>query len=143
MKLRLVAAVMLVLAVTVAYAQPGAGKGGERRGSGMRGMMGVEQEWAALCFEINMSAEQVAKLRPTFQWAWKARNSAMQSAMASHSFETAGKTMTSVNNTVDERIKIVLTKTQMSQWTKWKADQAALREKMRGAMGGPRGGAAK
>ncbi|MEI6502050.1 MAG: hypothetical protein WCP21_13615 [Armatimonadota bacterium] len=145
MKLKLIAAMMLVLMMTVAYAQPGAGKGGggERRGGGMRGMMGLDQEWAALCFEINMSPEQVAKLRPTFQWAWKARNSAMQSAMASHSFDTAGKTMASVNKTVDERIKIVLSSTQMAQWNKWKADQAALRQKMRAAAGGPGGGKAK
>lgn len=143
MRLRLIAAMMMVLVVTVAYAQPGAGKaGGQRRGGGggMRGMMGVEQEWAALCFEINMSPEQVAKLRPTFQWAWKARNSAMQSAMASHSFDSAGKMMASVNKTVDERVKIVLTSAQLAQLTKWKADQAALRQKMRAQAGGPGGG---
>jgi dihydrofolate reductase len=99
---------------------------------------GVEQEWAALCFEINITAEQIAKLRPTFQWAWKARNAAIQKAMSSHDMGSARQTMESVSKTLDERVNIVLSKTQKAQWAKYKANQAAMRDKWRKAAGAGR-----
>lgn len=143
MKLRTLAvAAVVLLSATMVLAQAGKGGGqGGQRGGGMRGMMGVDQEWAALCFQINISADQIAKLRPTFAWAWKARQSAIKTAMASRNFEAAGKTMAQVQSTVDARVKTVLTSAQRTQLAKWKTDQAAARAKMRG--GGQGGGQRK
>ncbi|MHB8995405.1 MAG: hypothetical protein ACYC63_09175 [Armatimonadota bacterium] len=130
----MVAGIVLLFALSVAVAQPP--KGGQR-GAGMRGMGGgLEQEWAALCFEINISADQMGKLRPTFQWAWKARNAAIQKAMASKDMASVRATVETTTKTVDERVNLVLTKTQKAQWAKYKANQAAMRDKWRKAAGG-------
>jgi Spy/CpxP family protein refolding chaperone len=141
MKPKLAAVAMIVLiSASLAFAQPARNGQPGQRGGGMRGMGGgIDQEWAALCFEINLTADQITKLRPTFQWAWKARNSAIQSAMASHSMDAARKTMESTTKTLDERVNIVLTKTQKAQWAKYKANQAAMRDKWRKSAGGGRG----
>lgn len=144
MKLKVLAvAAVALLSASLVLAQPG--KGGGPRGGGMRGMMmGIDQQWAALCFQINISPEQVAKLRPTFQWAWQQHQAAMQKAMASHSFEAAAKTITSVQSTVDSRVKMVLSKSQQAQWAKYKSNLEAQRAKMRSQMGGMgRGGQRK
>jgi hypothetical protein len=131
MRTTLAGAVMMLLLLTAANAQPG-GNGGGRRG----GMSSVDRDWAVLCFEINISADQIAKLRPTFQWAWKCQGIALKSAMTSHDFESVGKTMASVTSTVRDRIKIVLTAAQYTQWTKYNAEQAKLRAQRRAQMGG-------
>lgn len=142
MKLKLAALVMVVLiSASLVMAQPGKGGGqGGQRGGGMRGMMGAEREWSVLCFEVKITPEQIAKLRPTFQWAWDEQKTAIKSAMASHSFDSAGKVMATVQSTVDSRVKIVLTKTQQAQLAKYKAAQEAARAKMRSQMGGGMGG---
>lgn len=145
MKSKLLAVAALALAVSLVWAQGGGqGKGGgERRGMGGRGMSSVEMDWAALCFEINMTSTQIEKLRPTFKWAWQSRNNALKSAMTSHNFDSLGKTMEYVNKTVADRLKIVLTKDQQAQWTKYKAEQAKLRASRAFGRGGPGGGKAK
>ncbi|MEN6641882.1 MAG: hypothetical protein ABFE08_05495 [Armatimonadia bacterium] len=125
----------LILTMVPAMAQGGARqKGGERRGGGMRSMGFVEQSWAALCFEVNISQAQITKLKPSYQWAWKTRNAAMKSAMANRDFESLGKTMTSVRSSLETKIKSVLTKQQLAQWNKWQAEQA--KRMMRGGPGG-------
>ncbi|MEN6545921.1 MAG: hypothetical protein ABFE07_07770 [Armatimonadia bacterium] len=125
----------LILTMVPAMAQGGARqKGGERRGGGMRSMGFVEQSWAALCFEVNISQAQITKLKPSYQWAWKTRNAAMKSAMAKRDFESLGKTMTSVRSSLETKIKSVLTKQQLAQWNKWQAEQA--KRMMRGGPGG-------
>lgn len=147
MKTRLTIALLLALAVTAsAFAQPAGGKGqggGGRRGMG-GSMMYVEQSWAALCFDINLTADQISKLKPTYAWAYKSRNDAMKAAMANHDFAAAGKTMEYVKKTVDERIPLVLSAAQKTAWKKWQADQEAMRSRMRqgfqaGAKGGGKG----
>ncbi|MEN6304202.1 MAG: hypothetical protein ABFD96_15830 [Armatimonadia bacterium] len=130
-----VGCVALILTMVSAMAQGGARqKGGERRGGGMRSMGFVEQSWAALCFEVNISQAQITKLKPSYQWAWKTRNAAMKSAMANRDFESLGKTMTSVRSSLETKIKSVLTKQQLAQWNKWQAEQA--KRMMRGGPGG-------
>lgn len=128
----MVVGIVVLFALSVAVAQPP--KGGQR-GGGMRGG-GIDQEWAALCFEINISADQVAKLRPTFQWAWKARNAAIQKAMVSKDMASVRTTMETTTKTINERVNLVLTATQKAQWAKYKANQAAMRDKWRKAAGG-------
>lgn len=129
----------LILTMVPAMAQGGGRqKGGERRGGGMRSMGYVEQSWAALCFEINISQAQITKLKPSYQWAWKTRNAAMKSAMEKRDFQSLSSTMTSVKSSLDTKIKSVLTKQQLTQWNKWQAEQAK-----RMARGGPGGGKKK
>lgn len=131
----MVGCVALVLTVVPAMAQQrGAGQRAAGRGSGMRSMGFVEQSWAALCFEINISQTQITKLKPSYQWAWKTRNAAMKSAMANRDFEALGKTMTSVKSSLETKIKSVLTQQQLAQWNKWQAEQA--KRMMRGGPGG-------
>lgn len=142
MKFKMAVLVTVVLiSASLAVAQPGKGGGqGGMRGGGMRGVMGADREWSVLCFEVKITPEQIAKLRPTFQWAWDEQKTAMKSAIASHSFDNAAKTMASVQSTVDSRVKIVLTKSQQAQLAKYKAAQEAARAKMRQQMGGGMGG---
>jgi len=138
MRIRLTIAILVAIALTtVACAQAGgkAQGGGQRRGMG-GSMMYVEQSWAALCFEVNLSADQIAKLKPSYAWAYKSRNDAMKAAMANHDFEAAGKTMAYIKSTLDARIPIVLTAAQKTLWKQWVANQEAMRNRMRQGMGG-------
>ena len=126
---------LAALAATLALAQPpGGGQGGADRGQ-RRGMMGsamfVEQSWAALCFEIGLSNDQIAKLKPSYVWAYKARASAMKTAREKHDFEAMGKTLSQIKSTLEARIPSVLTATQKTAWTKWQAEQEAMRNRMR------------
>lgn len=132
MKRLLKSAVIVTLALTLAalpaLAQgpragaTGARPGGERRG-GMMNMMYLEQSWAALTFEIGISADQISKLRPTYQAAWKSRAAAMKTAMQKRDFQSASSAATKIKASLDGKIKAVLSKSQMAAWTKWQAEQ--------------------
>jgi Spy/CpxP family protein refolding chaperone len=146
MKTRLTISILAVLALTaVAFAQPagGKGQGGPDRGQ-RRGMMGtamfVEQSWAALCFEIDLSSTQIAKLKPSYVWAYRARAAAMKTAREQQSFEAAGTTMTYIKTTLEARIPNVLTAAQKTAWQKWQANQAAMRNRARQGGGGGKAG---
>lgn len=129
---------MVLMMLPVMAQQGGAGQG-ERRGAGMRGSMGfIEQSWAALCFEMDLSQTQITKLKPSYQWAWKTRNAALKSAMANRDFAAMGKSMETIKTTLEPRIKTVLTKEQLAKWNKWTAEQSK-----RMTRGGPGGGGKK
>lgn len=129
---------IVLIAVSVVFGQAPAGGRGGRGGGGARGMMGagmsIERWWAALCFEVGISQTQFGKLKPTFQWAYKERNAAIKKAMEKRDFEALGKTMATVNKTVEDRIPIVLTAQQKEAWKKWQANEEAMRQKMREGM---------
>ena len=128
------ACVALMTLVGQASAQQQAGgQQGARRGARMGPAMYVEQSWAALCFEVNISADQIAKLRPTYQWAWKVRNAVLKTAMEKQDFQSAAPTLEKVKSTIDERVKMVLTSKQLAQWSKWQKAQANRRRSSRGA----------
>ncbi len=146
MKTRLSITILAALALTtIAFAQPpgGKGQGGQDRGQ-RRGAMGaamfIEQSWAALCFEIGLSNEQIGKLKPSYVWAYKARNAALKTAREQQNFDSVVNTMNYIKKTLEERIPIILTATQKTAWQKWQADQEAMRNRMRQA--GPGGGKA-
>ena len=129
--------VMALIAVAAAaFAQqrgPGAGGGpGGGRGA-MAGMMSVERTWAQLAFEVNISNQQMATLRPTFQSAWKTRNDAIAKAREKgdmSGLEAVGK---KIEASIEAKLKTVLTKEQMAKWQKMKQEAAARRQ------AGPRG----
>lgn len=129
---------LLVAGQACAQGQRGAGTGGQRRGGGMGGGMYVEQSWAVLSFEVKISADQAAKLKPTYEWAWKTRNYTLKTAMQKRDFQAVGSTMEKVKKAIDTAISRVLTKQQMATWQKWQKDQEAQRAKMRQAWGGMR-----
>lgn len=133
----------LVVAVALAggaLAQPAGGKGPGGGGRGMMGsMMYVEQSWAALCFEVNLSATQIAKLKPSYAWAYKTRNTALKTAREKRDFQSAAKTLDYVKSTLDARIPNVLTAAQKTTWKKWQTEQAAMRNRLRQGAGGKAG----
>jgi|ADurb_H2B_02_Slu_FD_contig_31_3435119_length_837_multi_5_in_0_out_0_2 hypothetical protein len=145
MKTRLTLMLSLAaLTATMALAQPpGGGQGGADRGQ-RRGMMGsamfVEQSWAALCFEIGLSNDQIAKLKPSYVWAYKTRASAMKTAREKRDFEAMGKTLSYVKSTLEARIPGVLTATQKTAWKKWQTEQEAMRNRMGPGGAGKAGG---
>ena len=150
MKTRLTITILAALALTaVAFAQPPGGKGqGGQNGGQRRGMMGaamfVEQSWSVLCFEIDLSAGQIAKLKPSYVWAYKVRNDALKTAREQRSFEAAGNTLKYVKSTLEARIPNVLTDAQKTAWKKWQAEQEAMHNRARqGGGGGDKAGGQK
>ncbi|MBU0609983.1 MAG: hypothetical protein KKI08_19010 [Armatimonadetes bacterium] len=146
MKTRLTITILAALALTtLAFAQPpgGKGQGGQDR-SQRRGAMGaamfIEQSWSALCFEINLSATQIAKLKPSYVWAYKARNAALKTAREQHSFDSVANTLNYIKKTLEDRIPIVLTAAQKTAWQKWQAEQEAMRNRTRQGGAGKAGG---
>lgn len=144
MKRKLAAVTTLTLVALASVALTQQQGGGGRDGGQRRGMMGsamfIEQSWSALCFEMDLSQVQFGKLKPTYVWAYKARESALKSARESRNFEAAAKTLATIKTTLEQRIPIVLTDAQKAQWKKWQAEQAARQSRMRDGMAG-RGGA--
>ncbi|MCE5237339.1 hypothetical protein LLH23_02480 [bacterium] len=142
MRTRLIVAVLAASALAgVAFAQPPGGKGPGGGGRGMMGsMMYVEQSWTALCFEVNLSAAQIAKLKPSYAWAYKTRNTALKTAREKRDFQSAAKTLDYVKSTLDARIPNVLTAAQKTAWKRWQTEQAAMHSRMRpGGAGGKAG----
>jgi len=136
---------LYAVCLTIVFAQPTGGKGpagpaaGPRRGGMMRDMMFVERSWAALCFEINISNEQISKLKPTFVWAYQTRNNALKAAWEKHDFQAAAQTMAQVRKTLEERIPTVLTAAQKKAWQKWQKEQEQIMNRMRAGGRGRQG----
>ncbi len=148
MRTRLIVAVLAACALAgAAFAQPPGGKGPGGGGRAMMGsMMYVEQSWAALCFEVSLSATQITKLKPSYAWAYKTRNTALKTAREKRDFQSAAKTLDYVKSTLDARIPNVLTAAQKTAWKKWQTEQAAMHNRMRqgaGAKAGTQGNRSK
>jgi hypothetical protein len=145
MKTKLALTLISALALAgLALAQPpgGGGPGGqggpeqEKRRAAMSAMRYVDQSWVALCFEIELSNEQIAKLKPTFVWAYKARNAALKDAREKQDMSSAANTLAYVKKTLEERIPIVLTAAQKAAWQKWQTEQKNRRVIRVGMPGG-------
>lgn len=126
----------LIAAAAAAIAQqlgPGGGGGpGAGRGA-MAGMMSIERTWAQLAFEVNISNQQMATLRPTFQSAWKTRNDAIAKAREKRDMSGLEAVAKQIEAGIEAKLKTVLTKEQMAKWQKMKQEEAARRQ------AGPRG----
>lgn len=133
-----VVVLLAVLTTGSTWAQPGGKGGGGGRGMGMGASS--EQIWAELCFGVNISATQIAKLKPTFAWAWNERNTTMRTAMQNRDMAAIQAKAAQIKSAIDKAIKIVLTKDQMATYNKWIADRQAEREKMRAQFGAGKGG---
>ena len=133
--------VMALIAVAAAaFAQQrGPGAGGGPGGGRMQGMMDlryVETAWMAACFELNVSAQQLASLRPTFQAAYKLRRDAMEKARTSRDLSGLEATGKKIKSSIDAKLKQVLTAQQMAQWQKLQKEAEARRQAGRGGPGG-------
>lgn len=130
----------LIVVAGAAFAQqrgPGAGGGpGGGRMQGMADLRYVETAWMAACFELNVSAQQLASLRPTFQAAYKLRQDAMEKARTSRDVSGLEATGKRIKSSIDAKLKQVLTAQQMTKWQKLQKEAEARRQAGRGAAGG-------
>ena len=78
------AAWLILIAAQAAVPQPEAGPPGMGPGRGQRGgpLMGFDQDWMLLCFELKVPLETLGQLRPAFQRAWEDRRELMQGMLA-------------------------------------------------------------
>lgn len=131
----LCAALMLGAAALV-DAQPGGGGGG--RGAGRRGgaNMGLETEWALICFELKIDGEQFTKLRAVYQAAWGQRKELtdqMRSAGGGDWEEMAPK-LQKLQDELIEKYSAILSKEQVARL------QNLVEERRGGAGRGGQGG---
>lgn len=136
---------LLALVCGVAMAQPpGGGPGGPGGPGGARGMMGamnyIERAWTAMFFEIGCNTEQLQNLYATFAAAWNTRKDAQAKLRAGNmDFQTYAQTLQQIQQTIDAKLKEVLTADQQKKWEEYNAQQQMPRGN-RGGPGGPGGG---
>ena len=113
---------LIALAATAFAQQPraGAGGGAGARGGAARGggMMFLESSWLALTFEIGISSDQIAKLRPAYQAAWNQRKSAFAQAQKSRNFQALMTLGAKQQTTLQGKIRQVLNGQQYSRWNR-------------------------
>jgi Spy/CpxP family protein refolding chaperone len=139
---------LLALVCGAAMAQPpGGGQGGGfggPGGQGGRGMMGsmnyIERAWTAMFFELGCSTEQLQNLYATFGAAWNTRKDAQAKMRAgTMDFQAYGQVLQQIQQTIDAKLKEVLTADQQKKWEEFNAQQQMPRGN-RGGQGGPGGG---
>lgn len=128
----LCAALMLGAAALV-DAQPGGGGGG--RGAGRRGgaNIGLETEWALICFELKIDGDQFTKLRAVYQAAWGQRKELMDQMRSAGGgdWEEMAPKLQKLQDELIEKYSAILSKEQVARLQN-------LVEERRG--GGGRGG---
>ena len=135
---------LVALAATAFAQQPRAGGGAGGRGGGGagRGMsaMFLESSWLALTFEIGISSDQIAKLRPAYQAAWNQRKSAFAQAQKSQNYQSLMPLADRQKATLQARIRQVLNGQQYSRWQKYQQQQINRANQFRQQMGQRRPG---
>ncbi|MCC7261559.1 MAG: hypothetical protein IT369_03450 [Candidatus Latescibacteria bacterium] len=119
-------------------AQPGGGGGGQ--GGGRGGMrrggagMGLEGEWAIVCFELKIDGEQFTKLRAVYQEAWGQRKALVEEMRsAGGDWEELAPRLQKVQEELVAKYSAILSKEQVARLQ-------SLVEERRGGPGGPGGG---
>lgn len=129
-------AALMLGAASLALAQPGGGPGGGR-GMGRRGGpgMGLEGEWAIICFELKVEGEQFAKLRAVYQEAWGKRKEMMDQMRSAGGgdWEEMAPKLQQIQDELVGKYSAILSKEQVARLQ-------SLLEERRGGMGGGRGG---
>ena len=94
----------------------------------------IERTWSAVAFETKVSDSQLAKLRPTYQSAWKTRKGALEKVDA----KALQSALTKIKASIDAKLKAVLTD---KQWAAFEKRQTQRQGGRQGAGGkGQRGG---
>ncbi|MEW6752357.1 MAG: hypothetical protein AB1505_15440 [Candidatus Latescibacterota bacterium] len=127
--LAVAAACALGLAAYV-QAQPGGGGMGQGRFGGAAGggmaMMGVESDWALVCFELGVDDATMARLRPVFRQAWDARQDLVESAHAGAGDRTRMREeMAQIQEELEQGYRAILSADQLKQLAALKAQRAA------------------
>ncbi|MBI2502565.1 MAG: hypothetical protein HYW07_04955 [Candidatus Latescibacteria bacterium] len=126
-----VCAALLLGAAALIQAQPGGGGGG--RGQGRRGGpgMGLEGEWAVICFEMKIDGEQFTKLRVVYQEAWVKRRDLMEQMRSAGSgdWEEMAPKLQKLQEELAEKYRTILSKEQVARFE-------SLVEERRGGFGG-------
>jgi hypothetical protein len=135
---------LIALAATAFAQQPraGGGAGGRGGGGGGRGMsaMFLESSWLALAFEIGISSDQLAKLRPAYQAAWNQRKSAFAQAQKTQNYQSLMTLGDKQKATLEAKIRQVLNGQQYSRWQKYQQQQVNRANQFRQQMGQRRPG---
>lgn len=132
-----VAAVCLLsLVAGTLWAQQGPGGPGGR-GRGMGAWMFIERSWAAVCFGIQATQEQIQQLWEAYQNAWNTRAQAIaklrQAQDRQAAMEEFQQAMEQVRMDLDNKLKAVLTPEQYQQLQQ-------LTQPPQGPRGGRQGG---
>lgn len=134
---------LLALVCGVAMAQPpGGGPGGGGGQGGRGGMNNLERAWTAMFFELGCTTEQLQNCYATFAAGWNTRKDAAAKARADNDFATYMQAMQQIQQTIDAKLKEVLTAEQQTKWTEYQASQQMPRGNRGGGGGGAGGGAA-
>lgn len=112
--------VLVAALPAVAQGQGAGGRGGgPPRGGGGRQMMGLgmylERAWTLCSFDLGCSTTQLAKLKPTFASALKARDASLKAAAAKRDMNAASAALTKCKSTLDAKLKAVLSKAQFAK----------------------------
>lgn len=133
-----VCAALLLGATALVLAQPGGGGGGGR-GMGRRGGgggMGLESEWAIVCFELRIDGDQFTKLRAVYQEAWGKRKELMEQMRSAGGgdWEEMAPKLQKLQDELTEKYSAILSKEQVARL------QNLVEERRGGGGGGGRGG---
>jgi len=101
-------------------ARAGLGAGGGRNLAG-RAMhfLYLERAWTVVCFDLQITDEQLLKLRPLFQAAWESRKKAVENTQGG---DLAGRALAlsqandQIRKDIDDGLAQVLTEDQLAQW---------------------------
>jgi CHASE3 domain sensor protein len=101
----------------------------------------IERAWTAMFFEIGCNTEQLQNLYATFAAAWNTRKDAQAKLRAgAMDFQTYAQTLQQIQQTIDAKLKEVLTEEQMKKWQDFNAQQQMPLGNRGRAPGGGAGG---
>lgn len=134
-----------VMAGTVLAQQPGAGPGGPGRGRGMGAWMYIERSWAAVCFGVQATEEQIRQLWEVYQNAWNTRAQALAALMQAQdrraAMEEFQQAMEQLRMDLDNKLQAVLTPEQLQRLQQLtQPPQGPGFGRQRGGRGGGQGG---
>ncbi|MBC8229523.1 hypothetical protein H8E77_08255 [bacterium] len=112
--------------------QGGPGGFGGGRAPAARAMQAVGNTWAGIAFEVKVDNETLEKARTHLQQAWDARKKLMKDSAGDMRIIAQG--MVKINESLDEKLKTVLTEEQMKKLSEWEDSQ------QQAGMGGGRRG---
>ena len=133
-------AALMLGTTALVEAQPGGGGGGGggRQGGGRRGGpgMGIESEWAIICFELKIDGDQFVKLRAAYQEAWGQRKQLMEEMRSAGGgdWEEMAPKLQKIQDDLVAKYSAILPKEQVARL------QSLVEERRGGPGGGGRGG---
>ncbi|MCX7599385.1 MAG: hypothetical protein N2512_11070 [Armatimonadetes bacterium] len=130
-----------LLAGTVLAQQPGGGPGGPGGPGRGRGMwMHLERSWAAVCFGIQATQEQIQQLWEVYQNAWNTRAQAMAALLQAQdrraAMEEFQQAMEQLRMDLDNKLQAILTPEQFQRLQQLIQPPQGMGRGRRGGQGG-------